>query len=74
MLFRSKAEGSSSRNIESCPPLLDDSDKDYVRKYNALISLYLHVPFPERLNDEDWAERVRQIEWLAKNGILGCKV
>lgn len=39
-----------------------------------MMSLFLHVPFPERLTDEEWAERVRQLEWLAKNGLLGVKL
>jgi hypothetical protein len=45
-----------------------------VRKYNALMSFYFHIPYPERFSDETWAEKVRQIEWLARKGLLGVKV
>lgn len=63
------------------PPidLVDDEDSrdrslsNYVRKMNALISLYLHIPFPENLGDEEWMEKCRQIEWLAHKGLLGVK-
>lgn len=44
-----------------------------MRKYNALMSLYFHIPYPEELTDEQWAERVRQIEWLGREGLLGVK-
>lgn len=45
-----------------------------MRKFNAYMSLFFHIPFPERLEDEVWAEKARQIEWLAKGGLLGVKV
>jgi len=38
------------------------------------MSLYFHIPFPEKLPDDVWAEKVRQIEWLARKGLLGVKV
>nr|DAY40929.1 MAG TPA: hypothetical protein [Caudoviricetes sp.] len=36
--------------------------------------MYFHIPFPEELTDEVWAEKVRQIEWLARKGLLGTKI
>lgn len=45
-----------------------------MRKYNAYMSLFFHIPFPEELEDEVWAEKARQIEWLAKRGLLGVNV
>lgn len=45
-----------------------------MRKYNALMSLYFHISFPENLPDEVWAEKMRQLEWLARKGLLGVKV
>ncbi|WP_148335580.1 hypothetical protein [Bacteroides neonati] len=45
-----------------------------MRKYNALMSFYFHIPFPEQLPDEVWAEKMRQIEWLSTKGMLGVKV
>lgn len=47
---------------------------DYVRKYNALLSFYFHIPYPEELPDEVWAEKVKQINWLATKGLLGVKI
>ena len=44
-----------------------------IRKIDALISLYFHLPFPELLDDETWIEKFRQIEWLADKGLLGAK-
>ncbi len=37
------------------------------------MSLYFHIPFPEELSDEVWMEKMKQIEWLAKAGMLGTK-
>ena len=42
-------------------------------KVDALISYYLHIPFPEDLDDETWAMKWAQIQWLAEQGILGVK-
>jgi len=44
-----------------------------VRRVNALLSLFFHIPFPEDLEDEVWAEKLRQLEWLADKGLLGIK-
>jgi hypothetical protein len=44
-----------------------------IRKIDALVSFYFHIPFPEKLPDEVWIEKYRQIEWLAKKGMLGIK-
>jgi hypothetical protein len=38
-----------------------------------MISLYFHIPFPEELPDNIFFEKVRQIEWLSKKGMLGIK-
>lgn len=38
-----------------------------------MLSLWFHIPFPEDLPDEVWAEKVRQLEWLARRGMLGVK-
>ncbi|MEI7487050.1 MAG: hypothetical protein WCJ72_06500 [Chryseobacterium sp.] len=43
-------------------------------KADALMSYFLHIPFPEELEDELWAEKWAQIGWLAENGFLGLKV
>lgn len=58
---------------------MDDGDSltrqnaNYIRKGNALISFYLHIPFPEELDDDAWMEKYRQVEYLAEVGLLGVK-
>ncbi|MFJ1492651.1 hypothetical protein [Capnocytophaga canis] len=43
-------------------------------KADALISHYLHIPFPEQLDDETWAIKWAQVGWLAEQGILSPKI
>jgi len=38
------------------------------------MSFYFHIPFPEDLPDDVWMEKVRQIQWLSKKGMLGIKI
>jgi len=45
-----------------------------VRKIDALISFFLHIPFPEELDDETWSEKWQQLLWLAEKGILKMKL
>ncbi len=42
-------------------------------KADALISHFLHVPFPEALPDDVWAMKWAQVNWLADQGILSVK-
>ncbi|WP_162304181.1 hypothetical protein [Chryseobacterium mulctrae] len=42
-------------------------------KADALMSHFLHIPFPEKLDDDTWASKWAQIGWLADQGILGVK-
>lgn len=42
-------------------------------KADALISHFLHIPFPEQLDDETWAAKWAQIGWLTDMGILSVK-
>jgi hypothetical protein len=37
-----------------------------VRKYNALIAHLLHVPFPERLPDDLYYEKVAEVKYILK--------
>ena len=37
------------------------------------MSLFFHIPFPEDLPDELWAEKVAQLKWMAEKGLLGIK-
>ena len=38
-----------------------------------MIRAFLHVPFPEDLSDEDYAEAKEQILYLSTEGLLGMK-
>jgi len=53
---------------------LNRANANFFRKGNALISFYLHIPFPEELEDEIWMEKYRQVEYLADIGLLGVKI
>lgn len=37
------------------------------------MSNFLHIPFPEELDDETWAIKWAQVGWLAEQGILNSK-
>lgn len=41
-----------------------------IEQYNALISYFLHIPFPEDLTEDKWFEKAAQIRWLEKTKIL----
>ena len=51
----------------------EDSVCSFYDTYNALISHFLHVPFPEQLDDDTWIEKARQVKWLESKGILPVK-
>jgi len=35
-----------------------------LRKSNAQLRYYFHIQNPEDLSDEEWAMRVRELEWV----------
>ena len=41
-----------------------------VFKIDAMISYFLHIPFPEQLSDLVWAEKWAQVKWLIDKGIV----
>jgi len=41
---------------------------------NALISHFLHIPFPEQLEEDVWLEKARQLWWLNRSGLLPVKI
>ena len=55
------------------PGINPEGGYDNIRKIDALISFYFHIPFPEDLPDDVWLEKWRQIEWLGEAGVLGVK-
>jgi len=47
---------------------------DQVRRINAQLSHFMHIPFPEDLPDDVWAEKYRQFQWLVENNYLPLKM
>jgi hypothetical protein len=45
-----------------------------VFKIDAMISHILHIPFPEQLDDDLWAQKWAQVQWLIENGIVAPKI
>ena len=35
-----------------------------IRKLNAQLRYYLHVPDPDSLTDTEWAMRIKELEWI----------
>lgn len=38
------------------------------------MSLFLHIPFPEELDDETWAMKWAQLNWLSEKGLLNVNL
>jgi len=48
-------------------PAIDEREgRDVVRKWNARLSHYFHIPFPEELPDRVYWEKVEQLRWFLK--------
>lgn len=45
-----------------------------VFKIDAMISHILHIPFPEQLDDDLWAQKWAQVQWLIDKGIVAPKI
>ena len=60
-------------SLEGCSGLSDNPESDLYMKADALMSFFLHIPFPEQLSDEVWAMKWAQLGWLAEKGFLGIK-
>lgn len=41
-----------------------------IRQINALLTHFMHIPFPEQLDDDTWLEKYRQYEWLLETNRL----
>lgn len=42
------------------------ADGDGIRQADAQLRYYMHVAEPESLTDEQWAMRVKELEWVRK--------
>ena len=47
----------------------DTSAKDYgkdidIRLYNSYLNYYMHLSNPEKLSDEDWAEKLQDLHFI----------
>lgn len=39
---------------------------DFVRMVNAQLRYYMHIADPDGLSDEEWAMRLKELEWIRK--------
>lgn len=46
------------------PPVNTEPDRDFIRKVYASLSYYMHIPFPEKLDDEVLWEKWEQCRWI----------
>ena len=42
------------------------ADGDGIRQADAQLRYYMHIAEPESLSDEQWAMRVKELEWVRK--------
>jgi len=42
------------------------SDGEWIRKINAQLRYYFHIPNPDSLTDEEWAQSIKELEWIRK--------
>jgi hypothetical protein len=41
-------------------------DTEWLRICNAQLMYYMHIADPDSLSDEDWAMRIKELEWIRK--------
>jgi hypothetical protein len=44
-----------------------------LRIANAQLRYYLHIADPDSLSDEDWAARIKELEWIREQEAKGKK-
>ncbi|MDR0582259.1 MAG: hypothetical protein LBG31_04765 [Prevotellaceae bacterium] len=44
-----------------------------MRIANAQLRYYLHIADPDSLSDEDWAARIKELEWIREQEAKGKK-
>ncbi|MGJ1499885.1 hypothetical protein ACR79R_21405 [Sphingobacterium spiritivorum] len=44
---------------------------DQIRKWNALLAFHFNIPFPEKLPNDVYTEKVAQLNWVLKNNKNG---
>jgi len=37
---------------------------EWIRKINAQLRYYFHIPDPDSLTDDEWAARIKELEWI----------
>ena len=57
----------SKKRLAAVPVVSDKAEDDDLQKMAAIISHYLHLPFPEQLSDEEFATKFQQADWLRRN-------
>ena len=59
--------------LEEYPKISTDPEitfAEQIRQINALLTHFMHIPFPELLDDDTWLEKYRQYEWLLETNRL----
>ena len=41
-------------------------DTDHIRQIDAELRYYFHIQDPESLSDEEWARRMKELEWVRR--------
>lgn len=41
-------------------------ETDYIRMVDAQLRYYMHIPNPEELTDTEWAQRLKELEWVRR--------
>ena len=42
------------------------ADGDGLRKLDAQLRYYMHIADPDSLTDQEWAMRVKELEWITE--------
>lgn len=59
-------------------PAIDQSPEptflEQIRQINAQLTYFMHIPFPEELEDDVWLEKYRQFQWLLETNRLPIQI
>lgn len=43
-----------------------DERRDYIRLTNAQLIYYMNIQDPDSLTDQEWAMRIKELEWIRR--------
>lgn len=47
---------------------------EFIRKVDAQLRYYFHIQNPEDLTDEEWAMRLKELEWIRREEAKAYKM